>query len=426
MTVANAHKEESGGRRERYEDAAPEFAELTLGEMTALGDAAAEFEGETISVAGGIPGERVVARIHRYRRRRKRIVAAIVERVLEPSPLRAVPKCGYYGPCSGCQWQHIAYPAQLEFKRQSITRSLSGYDSLSETRVLPTMPAENRYYYRNHARFTVRRGGQLGFSNRITRRFVRIDHCMIMDAKINESLTQLQDRAGETTNLSIRVGANTGDILIQPTFQNPDIPIPTGQKRYVERMRGRDLLVASPSFFQVNTAQAESLLDIAARGLDLSEDDVLVDAYAGVGVFAILLAPFVRKSVAIEESASAVADARMNADGLDNVEFIQMKTEDALADLPALANLAAPPDALILDPPRVGCHPDALAALIALAPPRIAYISCDPPSLARDLDILAKGGYAVGEIQPVDMFPQTYHVESVAILTRADGQGSGA
>lgn len=426
MTVATVDKEESGGRRERYEDAAPEFAELTLGEMTALGDAAAEFEGETISVAGGIPGERVVARIHRYRRRRKRIVAAIVERVLDPSPLRVVPKCGYYGACSGCQWQHIAYPAQLEFKRQSIARSLRGYDSLSETRVLPTMPAERRYYYRNHARFTVRRGGQLGFSNRITRRFVRIEHCMIMDAKINESLTQLQDRAGETTNLSIRVGANTGDILIQPTFQNPDIPIPTGQKRYVERMRGRDLLVASPSFFQVNTAQAENLLDIAARGLNLSEDDVLVDAYAGVGVFAILLAPFVRKSVAIEESASAVADARLNADGLDNVEFIQMKTEDALADLPALANLAAPPDALILDPPRVGCHPDALAALIALAPPRIAYISCDPPSLARDLDILAKGGYAIGEIQPVDMFPQTYHVESVAILERADAGGSDA
>ena len=413
--------------KEAGKDAAPEFAELTLGELTALGDASAEFEGETIAVAGGIPGERVIARVHRYKRRRKRIVAAIVDRVLEPSPLRVVPKCGYCGPCSGCQWQHIEYPAQLEFKRQSITRALGGYDSLSRIRVLPTMPADSQYYYRNHARFTVRRGGQLGFSNRITRRFVRIDHCMIMDAKINGALTQLQDKAGETTNLSIRVGANTGDVLIQPTFQNPDIPIPTGQKRYVERMRGRDLLVASPSFFQVNTAQAENLLDIAARGLELRESDVLVDAYAGVGVFAILLAPFVRKSIAIEESASAVADARVNADGLDNVEFIQMKTEDALADLPALANLAAPPDALILDPPRVGCHPDALAALIALAPPRVAYISCDPPSLARDLDILtANGGYAVDEIQPVDMFPQTYHVESVAILKRADAGGSDA
>ena len=408
------------------EDAPPELAELTLGELNALGDATAEFEGETIAVAGGIPGERVIARVHRYRRRRKRVAAAIVERVLEPSPLRVVPKCGYCGPCSGCQWQHIAYPAQLEFKRQSVIRSLREYGSLSQIPVPPTMPSARRYYYRNHARFTVRRGGQLGFSNRITRRFVRIDHCMIMDAKINDALTQLQDRAGETTNLSIRAGANTDDVLIQPTFQNPDIPIPTGQKRYAERMRGRDLLVASPSFFQVNTAQAENLLDIAARGLNLSESDVLVDAYAGVGVFAILLAPFVRKSVAIEESASAVADARLNAAGLDNVEFIQMKTEDALADLPALASLDAPPDALILDPPRVGCHPDALAALIDLAPPRIAYISCDPPSLARDLDILAKGGYAIGEIQPVDMFPQTYHVESVAILNLADAEGSGA
>ena len=406
--------------RDRRDDP-PEFAELILGEMTALGDVEAEFEGKMINVAGGIPGERVVARIHRYRRRRKRVVSAIVERVLDPSPDRVVPKCGYCGPCSGCQWQHIAYPAQLEMKRQAVIRSLREYDSLAQVRVPPTLPAERRYYYRNHARFTVRRGGQLGFSNRITRRFVRIDHCMIMDAKINEALTQLQDRAGETTNLSVRVGANTGDVLIQPTLRNPDIPMQTGQKRYIERMRGRDLLVASPSFFQVNTAQAENLLDVAARGLNLSDGDVLVDAYAGVGVFAILLAPRVRRSIAIEESASAVSDARLNADGIDNVEFIQMKTEEALADLRALANLAAPPDALILDPPRVGCHPDALDALTALAPPRIAYISCDPPSLARDLDILAKGGYAVDEVQPVDMFPQTYHVESVTILQRSAG-----
>ena len=152
--------------------------------------------------------------------------------------------------------------------------------------------------------------------------------------------------------------------------------------------------------------------------LELRQTDVLVDAYAGVGVFAILLAPFVGKAIAIEESASAIEDGKTNAAGTDNVSFVQLKTEEALVDLVEICDLGATPDAVILDPPRVGCHPDALASLIALGPARVAYVSCDPPSLARDLDILTGGGYIVTDVQPVDMFPQTYHVESVTTLRR--------
>ena len=399
----------------------PEFAELELGSLGELGDAMTEFEGRTINVAGGIPGERVVARIYRYRRRRKDIVSGIVSRVLRPSPDRVTPRCGYCGPCSGCQWQHIAYPAQLRFKRQKIRDCLSRYDSLAETEVLPTLAAPGRFYYRNHARFTVRMGGQLGFSNRITRRFVRVEHCMLMDPVINAALAEFQDKSAETTNMSLRVGANTGDLLVQPTFQNPDIRIPSGQKRYTERMMERDLKVASPSFFQVNTAQAENLVRLARAGLELSQSAVLVDAYAGVGVFAILLSPYVRRAIAIEESASAVQDGKANAEGLDNVEFVQLRTEDALADLVEICQLDNPPDAVILDPPRTGCHPQAIESLLELKPAKVAYVSCDPPSLARDLDMLARGGYRVSAVQPVDMFPQTYHVESVTILQSKSG-----
>ena len=349
------------------------------------------------------------------------MVSAMVERVIEQSPDRVAPKCGYCGPCSGCQWQHVAYPAQLAMKRGMITRQVARYESLRGASVADTLPAPSVFYYRNHARFTARYGGQLGFSNRITRRFARIDHCMLMSPSINDALTELQDKAAETSNLSVRVGVNTGDRLIQPTFQNPDIPIASGQKRYVERMLGRDLLVASPSFFQVNTEQAETLIELARDGLNLQPDDVLVDAYAGVGVFAILLAPYVRRAIAIEESASAIADGKLNAEGLDNVEFVQERTERALGELENLRGLDAPPDAVILDPPRVGCHPDALDALARLRPSRVAYVSCDPPSLARDLDILVGSGYEVKSIQPVDMFPQTYHVESVTTLRLGAG-----
>ena len=393
-----------------------EFAELRLGELGELGDTIAEFEGRPINVAGGIPGERAVVRIYRYRRRRKDMISGIVSRVIEPSPNRVAPRCGYSGPCSGCQWQHIAYPVQLEYKRVKIESCLGQYNSLGGTKALPTLPAPSNFYYRNHARFTVRMGGQLGFSNRITRRFVRIEHCLLMDPKINGALTEFQDRSAETTNMSLRVGANTGDLLVQPTFQNPDIHIPSGQTHYVEEMMGRRLRVASPSFFQVNTTQAENLIRLVRDGLELVESDVLVDAYAGVGVFAILLSPYVARAIAIEESASAVQDGKLNAEGLKNVEFVQQKTEEAMVTLRENCELDDAPVAVILDPPRTGCHPRAIESLLHLKPRKIAYVSCDPPSLARDLDLLVNGGYEIFSVQPVDMFPQTYHVESVTIL----------
>ncbi|MCH8309168.1 MAG: 23S rRNA (uracil(1939)-C(5))-methyltransferase RlmD, partial [Chloroflexi bacterium] len=297
---------------------------------------------------------------------------------------------------------------------------LREYTRLADIQVSPTMPAPERFNYRNHARFTVRYGGQLGFSNRITRRFARVDHCMLMGQPINDAVTELQEKAGETSNLSVRVGTNTGDILIQPAFKNPEITIPSGQKHYRENLLGRDFKVASPSFFQVNTAQAENLVNLVKDRLELTGNETVVDAYAGVGVFAILLAPYVARAIAIEESNSAVKDAKENAEGLDNVVFIEARTEDALGMLEEETGLATTPDVVILDPPRVGCHPGTLDALLELRPRRVAYVSCDPPSLARDLDILVKGGYTVDSVEPVDMFPQTYHVECVAMLTLAD------
>ena len=227
---------------------------------------------------------------------------------------------------------------------------------------------------------------------------------------INNVLSELQGKCEETTNLSVRVGISTGDTLIQPTLSSPSISTPTGQKWYLEEIKGRTFRVASPSFFQVNTKQAENLIDMVADCLDISNTDLLVDAYAGVGIFASTLARKARKVIAIEESHSAVEDAAETCVDIKNLEYIEGKTEEVLSELEDAI------DALILDPPRVGCHPSALDAVLAKKPKKIAYVSCDPKSLARDLDILVAGGYTVQGISPVDMFPQTYHVECVASL----------
>ena len=400
----------TGARRQRDSDIAPEIATLDLHAWGDLGDTLAHFEDGVINVFGGIPGERVTARIVRYRRRRRQHVSAIVTEVITPSRHRISPPCPYFTACTGCQWQHIAYDRQLELKRDRVSNALAEYPELSGIPVSTTIPSPQMFGYRNHARFTVRESGMLGFINRITRRFVKIDDCALMHPWINEALRKLQGTAAETTQISVRYGVNTGDWLIQPTMHNPDIPLPTGQTHYWEQMRDRRLRIASPSFAQVNTSQAERLATLVAERLQLSGAELLVDAYAGVGTFAVLLAAHARHVIAIEESSAAVKDAAVNIEGIDNLEFVCSRTEDYLD------SLTEPPDAVILDPPRVGCHPATLDALIRRKPARTVYVSCDPDTLARDLAHLAQGGFTTTSVEPMDMFSQTYHTECVATL----------
>ena len=391
---------------------------LSLVAWGRLGEAMAYHNGQEVFVLGGIPGERVVAEVIRVRRK---YVAARVVEVLEASADRVEPPCSYYGDCTGCQWQHLSYPAQLQAKQAKVIDALERVGGFYDAPVLPVLASPEQYGYRNHARFTVGREGGLGFVNRETRRFVQIDRCMLMHAGINRLLDELQDKCGETTQLAIRAGKETGDFLVQPTLKNPAIAIPTGQKHYLESVGGREFRVASPSFFQVNIEQAGRLVQVVREALDLAGNEVLLDAYTGVGTFAILLAPYVKKVYAVEESSAAVADARENAAGLDNVEFLLGKTEDVMAEV---AGLAEPPDVVLLDPPRAGCQAEALHRIIGLNPPRLVYVSCDPETLGRDLKILCDGHYSIDRIQPLDMFPQTHHVESVAVLTRNNSAAS--
>ncbi|MCI0801524.1 MAG: 23S rRNA (uracil(1939)-C(5))-methyltransferase RlmD [Chloroflexi bacterium] len=381
---------------------------LLLTSWGRLGEAMAEFDGRNVFVAGGIPGERVVAEVVKVHR--KYVSAKVVE-VLEASPDRVEPPCPYYGVCTGCQWQHLSYDAQLKTKREKVTDALRRVGGLEDPPVSEVIPSPDQYGYRNHARFTINREGALGFVNRETRQFLRIEKCLLMHDGVNTLLEGLQDRCGETTQLSIRAGKYSGDYLIQPYLVHPDIKIPTGQKRYTESVDGRNFDVSSPSFFQVNVDQAAAAANLVRDRLHLTPDDVLLDAYTGVGTFAILLAPSVKQVIAVEESSAAVADAKQNAGELQNLDFILGRTEDVLRNLPVK------PDVVVLDPPRSGCQPRALESLIELAPSRVAYISCDAETLGRDLKILCQGGYRLDEVAPLDMFPQTHHVECVAFLS---------
>ena len=388
-------------------------AELTLGEMTPTGECAAVWDGEPTTVFGGIPGERVVAEA--VRRRRDHVAARVVE-VLEASPDRVESDCAYFWPCTGCQWRHISYERQLEIKRARVEATLRAAPGLEGVDVLPTMPSRSTSGYRNHARFTIGPGGTLGYVNHTTRRFLRVDRCDLMHPWINDALAKLQERCAETTQLSMRYGVNTGEYLVQPRLVGFGIELESGQKHYTEAMLGQRFRVASPSFFQVNTPTAEAMVELVGEQLRLRPTDVLVDAYAGVGVFARLLADRCRRVIAIEESSAAVKDARVNGEDSPTVEFRLGKTEDVLP------TLEEAPDALILDPPRAGCDRRALDAVVRFGPRRVAYVSCEPEALARDLSVLVEGGYRVEMVQPVDLFPHTHHIEAIAVLSRDGGE----
>ena len=397
----------------------PETLRLSLTDMAFQGGAIARHDGQVVFVAYGIPGEEAIVQIER---RSKDYLTGRVVEVLSPSPHRVQAPCPYFGTCGGCQWQHIDYAHQTELKARIVADQLRRIGKFQEpvlspvegASVEPTIPAVETWNYRNHARFSVgRRHGELGFTTPLRHRFLPIDRCLIMHPFINDVLERLQGKCPGLHQVAVRYGVKTGQALIHPSLEKIDPSIPSGQPWYEEQLLGKRFRISGASFFQVNTLQAEVLAEVLRRKLALEPDQVLLDAYAGVGTFAVLLAPYVKRVIAVEESSSAVADAVINQAGIDNITFYEGKVE---AILPELTDR---PDAAILDPPRVGCHPDALAAVLTLAPARLVYVSCDPATLARDLRALCDGGYRLMDVQPVDMFPQTYHIEVVATLERS-------
>jgi 23S rRNA (uracil1939-C5)-methyltransferase len=394
-------------RRKRGYLDEPERVTLTLTDMAYEGHAIGRDGDQVVFAEYGIPGETVVVEV--YRRSADFASGRVVE-VLEPSPDRVAAPCRYYGLCGGCHWQHIAYPRQLELKRHVVREQLRRIGKFASQPVNETVAAADPWGYRNHLRLSAGRHGDIGFMRRGSHRFLPIETCLIAHPRINEALTSLQGHGAGLHQVELRLGVNTGDLMVQPDLSDRLPSFASGQKTYRESLLGREFQVSAPSFFQSNTPQAERLAQLVREKLDPQPDELLLDAYAGVGVFAALFAADVREVIAIEESPTAVADAEVNTRDLPNVRNLKGKVEDVLPEL------EEQPDAVILDPSRLGCHPDVIAAIVRLAPRKLVYVSCDPSTLARDLRLLVDGGFDLLDVTPLDMFPQTYHIECVANL----------
>jgi 23S rRNA (uracil1939-C5)-methyltransferase len=401
-------------RKERVLDQPRKPLELQLEGFAAGGKAVAHApDGRVVFVEFGIPGERVIAEITRED---ATYIEATTVAVLDASPARVIPRCEYFGTCGGCQLQHIDYSEQLKLKTEVVRDQLRRIGHFESPPLRDMIGMADPWNYRNHLRFTVRRDGDVGFMEHGSHRFLRIDDCDIAHPKVNEVLRATQGRTMQTAQLSVRVGEHTGDLLVQPKLRwrpGRSRHVPSGQAHYTEQIGAQRFRISSPAFFQVNTRQAERVADLVVARVRDAKPRVVVDAYAGVGTFAALLAPHVAQLITIEYSAAAGDDAEVNLAPFPNVHRVVGTVEDTLPDLePA-------PDVVIVDPPRVGLQLAVIDAILASPARRLVYVSCDPATLARDLRLLIDGGFALTEVQPLDMFPHTQHIECVTTLDRA-------
>lgn len=407
------------------------------------GEGVARIDGKAVFVPFTIPGEKVSVEIIEEKSRYSR--AKLID-VIEPSPDRVAPICPHYYYCGGCAYQHVNYHRQLELKRQVVTDNINRIAKIKAV-VRPVKGMDNPWGYRNKVTWHLGRdiGGQfvMGYYKSGTHNLVSIERCYLISSKMQEITQKIQMTlskipVNENSEITIRESHPDGKSMV--VFQNlADKPensyiqelsalvdsIYAVNKNKEEHLYGmRNLspqidnvkFILSPrSFLQVNSEQTEKLITIIRKYLELKGNEKVLDAYCGIGTIALTLADKAGHVVGVESFASAVENAKNNVskNNLENCEFVCGQCEKILDKLDYNFDIA------VLDPPRSGCKIGTINSVIKKNPKKILYVSCNPSTLSRDLAIFAQNGYNPAEIQPLDMFPQTGHTESVARIERA-------
>ncbi|MBX6395678.1 MAG: 23S rRNA (uracil(1939)-C(5))-methyltransferase RlmD [Alicyclobacillaceae bacterium] len=421
---------------------------------------------QVIFIPGALPGERVVVRVTDVERNFAR---GTLEKILRPSPHRRTPPCPVYERCGGCQLQHLAYEEQLRAKRELVVESFRRYTPLSDPPVREVLGMEEPWAYRNKAQFQVGTAGGrvvIGLYESGSHRLVDLTGCPVQHPAVNAALDAVRETleeigivpcnerkgTGTLRTVVVRTGTGTGDIHVTLVTRTPDLPkrdaltaalrrkIPNlsgisqninpspsplifgpetrilwGDARLRERLGEREFWLSPRAFFQLNPAQTVKLYNTVREAAGLTGQERVVDAYCGAGTIALWLAPEAKEVRGMEMVPEAVQDARENARraGFRHVRFEVGRAEDLL---PRWVREGFVPDVIVVDPPRTGLAPSLIDTIARVRPRRLVYVSCNPSTLAKDCEALMNRGFAVSWIQPVDMFPQTSHVESVTLL----------
>ena len=439
--------------------------DVRIDRMSYGGRGVGRVDGFVVFVSDAAPGDLLRARLVKVK---KAFAEAEPVRIDEPSPDRVPPRCPHFGPCGGCLWQHLDYDAQLRAKDAIVAESLRHLGGLQEVPLRPIIPTDEPWYYRNKMEFSFQPDGRLGLHRRGRwDEIVDLHTCFLQSPRTAEILNEVRDFArdagltcydprthqGLLRHLIIREGRNTGDLLLAVVTSTGDfaeakalaarladhhpeltgflwavnpshgdavevhgLHVLHGRPDIHERLRDLTFRLGLQTFFQTNTAQAERMIDLVRDYAAPAPTDHVVDLYSGVGTFALALARNAAHVTGIEVTPASIEAARENAalNGITNATFV---AADARRFDQALAS-GRPPDVLVLDPPRAGAGAAVMRAVARTGVRRVIYISCNPTTLAPDLRELLAHGYVLRVVQPLDLFPQTYHVECVVALER--------
>ena len=441
---------------------------MTIDNMGYEGEGVGKIDNFTVFVAGAIVGEKVKIKIVKVS---KNFAFGKLLEIIEESTNRAEPVCSIYKNCGGCNLQHIDYNAQLDFKTNRIVQVINRIGKLEEVIIHPTIGMESPYNYRNKVQLPVsNKNGvvNIGFYVARSHDIINMENCNIQDtvADLVVKLTRQwikeyniqsydeENHQGVLRHIMIRKGIKTGEVMVVLVTNGKELPYKEefialmtkkikGLVSVIQNINnektnvilgancvtlwGKDTItdyigefkfeVSPLSFFQVNSIQTEVLYSKALEYANLSGGEVVLDAYCGTGTISLFLSQKAKKVYGVEIVPEAIENAKINAkeNKVSNTEFIVGDTEKII---PKLIREGVRADIVVVDPPRKGCDKTLLEAISSMEPKTIVYVSCDPGTLARDLGILDELGYKTLEIQPVDMFPQTAHVECVASLHR--------
>jgi len=427
-----------------------EEVELEVSDLAHGGRGVARLHGYVFFVAGGLPGDRVRARVDR---RRRDFAEATALELLTPSPDRVADRCLHDGePCPGAPWQGLPYERQLAEKERQVGEALRRLAGLDHFALEPIVPAVETWRYRNKLEYSFGRRGTdlvLGFHRRGSwSEVVDAGGCLLASERADEARARLvawaashrlepydrRRRVGTLRNLVVREGRRTGQLqtrLVTSEAETPRPPVdlhtivegrgggtagPTGAlgaEHLVERVGGVEVEVSAMAFLQTNTETADRLYATVAEFAALAGDERVFDLYCGVGTIGLALARNAGEVWGIETAPEAVADAERNAErnGMANAGF---RAADTRLGLRPLVAEAGRPDLVVVDPPRAGLGKKVVRRVLEAEPRRIVYVSCNPTTLAPNAAQLTEGGYRLRRVRPVDMFPQTPHIECVA------------
>ena len=444
-----------------------QLVEVSITDLNDTGEGVGRLGGRVIFVPDTVTGDRALVRLVHVK---PNYANGKLHQLLEPSPHRIRPHCIVADKCGGCQWQHIAPEYQQVAKHNLVVQALERIGGFTNPPVAPILTADSSLAYRNKATYPLKRSAtgqvQAGYYQKGSHQLINLNQCPVQDSRLNPLLAEIKQdieqlgwsvydehrHQGRLRHLSLRIGRRTGEMLLtlvstdwnlknleiqaqkwltrypklvgvcvnrNPNRTNAIFGDETrcvaGQPYLREEFGGLQFQLRSETFFQVNTEAAEALLNVIVEQLALQGDEVLVDAYCGIGTFTLPLAQRVRQAIGLEVQPTSVEQAQLNAqlNGIGNVIFKAGAVETLLPQL------GIAPNVVLLDPPRKGCDRTVIETLLQTKPGRIVYVSCKPATLARDLKLLCQtGSYQLTHIQPADFFPQTSHVECAAFLVR--------